>query len=113
MRPMTRRELVGRSIASGLVPCERSKTRRPRDSSTVTVRYIVNPERALGPADTPAQFLVFMPLVAWNRGGVGRAIGGEMEAFTRLPHLDNPFAPKGPLARLPVTAHNRQQPVDP
>jgi peptide/nickel transport system substrate-binding protein len=69
-RRMTRRELVAGSIASGLVSCGRSKARRPRDSSTVTVRYILDPETALGPIDdAPAQFLVFMPLVAWNRAG--------------------------------------------
>jgi peptide/nickel transport system substrate-binding protein len=62
--------LVAGALAPGLISCGRPKTKRSRDNSTVTVRYIVDPERALGPAaDTPAQFLVFMPLVAWNRAG--------------------------------------------
>lgn len=70
MPRLTRREWVAGSIASGLVSCGRSRAQRPGGGSTVTVRYIVDPERALGPAaDTPAQFLVFMPLVAWNRAG--------------------------------------------
>jgi peptide/nickel transport system substrate-binding protein len=66
---MTRRELVAGSIAPVLLSCGRSKVRQS-DSSTVIVRYNIEPERALGPAaDMPAQFLVFMPLVAWNRLG--------------------------------------------
>ena len=67
---LTRRALVSGMIATSLASCSRSSKYRQRDRSTVTVRYIVDPERALGPAaDTPARFLVFMPLVAWNRSG--------------------------------------------
>src|SRR6185436_15251256 len=57
------------SIASGLVSCSRSN-QWARGNSTVVVPYIEDPESALGPElDAPAQFLVFMPLVAWNRAG--------------------------------------------
>ena len=69
MRRMTRRELVAGSIGSTIMSCGPSRHLH-RDSSTVTVRYGIDPETALGPADDmPAQFLVFTPLVAWNRSG--------------------------------------------
>lgn len=68
MRRMTRREWVGSALGAttpGLLSCRQA--RLPRDSSAVTILYDA---KDLGPDDdVPAKFLVFSPMVAWNRRG--------------------------------------------
>lgn len=65
-RSMTRRELVAGATISSLAACSRSR----RSNSSVTVLYRFEPETVLGPdADTPAKFLVFTPLAAFNNRG--------------------------------------------
>lgn len=66
MRRMTRRELIAGATVPALASC--SGPRRAHDRSSITVLYPVG-EMALGPDGWPAQFLVFMPLVAWSRRG--------------------------------------------
>ena len=70
MRRMTRRELVSGLIMSGLTSCVRSKTRQPKDSSTITVLYgDGQDETTWFMEDMPMKFLVFTPLVVWNNHG--------------------------------------------
>src|SRR5690242_5859559 len=70
MRQMTRRELVAGTLASGLASCGRSKVRRSRSGSTVTILYTGEPEECFNPyIDASAKLLVFMPPVARNHRG--------------------------------------------
>ena len=66
--PITRRELVAGAIAPALAAC--SRPRRRKDSSAITVLYSDSSDALFTPDwDQPAKFLVFMPLVAWNKRG--------------------------------------------
>jgi peptide/nickel transport system substrate-binding protein len=69
MRKLTRRELVTGAIPAGLASCSRSNTRHPQDRSTVTVLYGDSDALLTPDLDAPAKFLVFVPLVTWNRRG--------------------------------------------
>ncbi len=72
---MTRREWLtgssrfaaGAAIAPSLASCGRSMAHQSPGNPTVTVLYPYD-EMVLAPGnEMPAQFLVFLPLVAWNR----------------------------------------------
>lgn len=77
-RRWTRREWLSsctRLFASGItacsvIGCNRSPAQLQRNGSTVTVLYSSGERTVFAPADAAqAQFLVFMPLVSWNRHG--------------------------------------------
>jgi peptide/nickel transport system substrate-binding protein len=62
---LTRRQWV--LSAAGAAGCSRHR-RRGREANSITVLY-PHDEFALGPDGWQARFLVFLPLVAWNRRG--------------------------------------------
>src|SRR5713226_8385061 len=78
MRRITRRQWLAGSLrcavaaafAPGATACGRiGRATTEAPDSTVTVLYPYD-EFVLGPADAmPAQFLMFLPLVAWNARG--------------------------------------------
>ena len=63
---VTRRELIAGAIAPALASC----THRKQDNFAITVLYADSSDALFAPDwDQPAKFLVFMPLVVWNRRG--------------------------------------------
>jgi len=66
LKPITRRKwMLG--AAAGAAGCTRRRSEAATDSITILYPY---DDTVLGPAmDEPAQFLMFLPLVAWNSRG--------------------------------------------
>ena len=94
---ITRRQWMfgAAAIAAG---CRRG-LHTEQHGNSVTILYPYD-ETVLGPEiNEPAQFLMFLPLVAWNtRGELEGRLAEHWEHSRRLPHLDCAIARRHPLA---------------